>query len=81
MTYCWVNKPYSDQSVHSVQAAINRSYWMGVHPISLDIGLVLLVFGSSYGLTQIQHRLVQYPVILDGYPFNEKFIVYRKHHP
>ena len=27
---------------------------------------VLLVFGSSFGLTQIKHRLVQYPVILDS---------------
>ena len=42
---------------------------MGSRPVSLDIGLVLLVFGSSFGLTQIRHRLVQYPVILDGYPF------------
>ena len=36
---------------------------MGSRPISLDIGLVLLVFGSSFGLAQIQHRLIQYPVI------------------
>ena len=27
--------------------------------------------GSSYRLAQIQHRLVQYPVILDGYPSNK----------
>ena len=39
---------------------------MGSRPISLDIGLVLLVFGSSFRLAQIRHRLVQYPVILDG---------------
>jgi hypothetical protein len=44
---------------------------MGSHPISLDIGLVLLVFGSSYGLAQIQNRLIQYPVILDSYPSNK----------
>ena len=35
-----------------------------------SIGLVLLVFGLSFGLAQILHRLVQYPVILDGYPSN-----------
>ena len=39
---------------------------MGSHPIILNIGLVLLVIGSSYTLAQIQHRLVQYPVILDS---------------
>ena len=39
--------------------------------ISLHIGLVLLVFGSSFRLAQIQHRLDQYPVILDGYPSNK----------
>ena len=33
-------------------------YWMGSHPISLDIALVFLVFGSSFRLTQILHRLV-----------------------
>ena len=48
---------------------------MGSHPITLDIGLILLVFGSSYGLTQIQHRLVQYPVILDGYPSNKMYLL------
>ena len=47
------------------------SQWMGSCPISLDIGLVLLVFGSSFGLAQIRHRLVQYPEILDGYPSNK----------
>ena len=46
----------------------NKFLWMGSHPISLGIGLVLSVFGSSYGLIQIQRRLVQYPVILDSYP-------------
>ena len=45
--------------------------WVAIQcHISLDIGFVLPVFGSSYGLTQIQHKLVQYPVILDGYPSN-----------
>ena len=48
---------------------------MGSRPILLDIGLVLLVFGSSFGLTQIQHRLVQYPVILDGYPSNKDICI------
>ena len=47
---------------------------MGSCPISLDIGLVLLVFGSSFGLAQILHRLVQYPVILDSYPSNKVYI-------
>ena len=42
-----------------------------LHPISLDIGLNLLVFGSSHELTQ---KLVQYPVILDGYPFNKIYM-------
>ena len=44
---------------------------MGSHLISLHIRLVLLVFGSSYRLARIQHRLVQYPVILDSYPSNK----------
>ena len=44
------------------------SHWMGSVPISLDIGLVLLVFHPSFGLTQIQRSLVQSPAILDGYP-------------
>ncbi len=39
--------------------------------LSLDIRLVLLVFSLSYGLAQIQHRLVQYPVVMDGYPSNK----------
>ena len=54
---------------------------MGSHPISLDIGLVFLVFGSSYRLAQIQYRLVEYPVILDGWmnrPFRIKGGVYDK---
>ena len=29
----------------------------------------------------IQTRRVQCPVILDDYPFNEKFIAYHTHHP
>ena len=37
--------------------------------------VVLLVFGSSYGLTQIQHRLVQYPMISDDYPSNKIYIL------
>ena len=47
---------------------------MGSHPISLDNGLILLVFGSSFRLTPIQHRLVQYPEILDGYPSNKIYM-------
>ena len=45
------------------------------HPISLDIGLVLLVFGSSFRLAPIWHRLVQYPVILNGYPSNKIYVI------
>ena len=41
-----------------------------------NIGLILLVFGLTYGLAQIQHRFVQYPVILDGYTCNNKIIIY-----
>ena len=52
---------------------------MGSCPISLNIGLVLLVFGSSFGLAQIRHRLVQYPVILDGYPSNKMYIYTHNH--
>ena len=44
---------------------------MGSRPISLYIGLVLLVFGLFFGLAQILRRLVQYPVILDAYPSNK----------
>ena len=47
---------------------------MGSRPISLDNGLVLLVFDSSFGLAQILHKLVQYPVILDGYPSNKIYV-------
>ena len=46
---------------------------MGSHPISLNIGPALLVFGLSYGLAQIQHRLVQYPVKLDGSSSNKLY--------
>ena len=42
----------------------------------MDIGLVLLVFVSSFGLAQILHRPVQYPVILDGYPTNKIYILF-----
>ena len=35
----------------------NRSYWMD---ISLESGLILLLFGSSFGLTQIKLKTVQY---------------------
>ena len=31
----------------------------------------MLVFGSSYGLAQILHTLVRYPVLLDGFPSNK----------
>ena len=34
----------------------------------------MLVFGSSYRLAQIQHRLVQYTVILDGYSSNKIYV-------
>ena len=36
--------------------------------------VVLLVFSSSYGLALIQHRLFQYPVILNGYPSNKIYM-------
>ena len=72
--HLWLNN-YRDRK--NFINLINISYWMGSRPISLDIGLVLLVFGSSFRLTRIRHRLVQYPVILDGYPSNEKFAAYR----
>ena len=52
---------------------------MGSRPISLNIGLILLVIGSSFGLAQIRHRLVQYPVILDGYPSNKIYIAVFRH--
>ena len=45
---------------------------MGSHPILLDIELVLLEFGPSYRLA---HRLIQYPVILDGYPSNKIYLL------
>ena len=59
------------------------AYWMGSCPISLDSGQVCAVFERVCRMSQIQARRVQCPVILDGYmyPFNEKFIVYRTHHP
>ena len=44
------------------------------HGTTLVIGLVLLVFDSSYKLSRIQHRLVQYSVILDGYPSKRIYI-------
>ena len=48
---------------------------MGSYPISVDIGLVLLVFRLPFfGLAQIQHRLVQYHVILHGYPSNDTYM-------
>ena len=47
---------------------------MGSRLISVDIGLVLLVFGSSFGIARIQHRLVQYAVILDGYPSTKIYV-------
>ena len=34
------------------------------------------MFGRVQRTSQIQARRFQCPVILDGYPFNEKFIVY-----
>lgn len=37
---------------------------MGSLPISLVIGPVLLEFGLSFGLTQIQPKTIQYSVIL-----------------
>ena len=41
---------------------------------TLDTGLILLVFGSSFRLTQIQHRLIQY-LILDGYSSNKVYCI------
>ena len=57
--------------MHGARYTIN---WIGSRPISLDIRLMLLVFGSSFELTQIQHRFIQYPVILDSYPSNKIYI-------
>ena len=42
------------------------SHWTGSCPISLDIGLILLVLGSSFGLAQIQHRLASVSGFGDG---------------
>ena len=41
----------------------------------------MLYLGESKKMSQIQARQVQCLVILDGYPFNEQFTVYRTHHP
>lgn len=49
-----------------VQLYNNTSHWMGNSPILLDVGLILLVFGLSFGLMQIVHRLIQYPAIVDS---------------
>ena len=46
---------------------------MGSRPILLDIGRAWAVLGQVRRTSQIQARRVQYPMILDGYLFNEKF--------
>ena len=35
----------------------------------------LACIGSSFGHTAIQHKLVQFPVILDSYPSNNIIII------
>ena len=41
----------------------------------------VLYLGESIGLDEPNtSKTVQCPMLLNGYPFNEKFIVYRTHH-
>ena len=58
---------------------------MGSHLISLDIGLILLVFGLSYRLTQILHILIQYqmasqyPISIVTYLFGKSLVQLESH--